>query len=87
MDRQFDCVDVIFKSKDKELFYLYSSENEYSEEEWTSYSVKIGANEGWYTGTYKERYDGSTKDYQAADEQEIKEILSNITDFWIRGEF
>lgn len=46
MDRQFDCVDVIFKSKDKELFYLYSSENEYSEEEWTSYSVKIGANEG-----------------------------------------
>ncbi len=77
MSDQFEREDIIFKSGNKQIFYLAS---QYPTAEWTSYSVKINDANGWYVGSFQGNHSPAT-------ETEMKEVLSDVTDFWIRGEF
>lgn len=78
MSNQFEAADVIFRNGDKQVTYKHNSSN-YPGSDWTSYAMKINANQGWLKGDY----DSSV----SATEADIKEVLSNVTAFWIRGEF
>lgn len=77
MSDQFESEDIIFKSDDKQIFYLIS-ENPTSD--WTPYSIEITNNGQWYYGSFED-------DKVVATEAQIKDVLSNVTEFWIRGEF
>lgn len=77
MSDQFDREDIIFKSDNKQIFYLVT---EYPTDEWTSYSVKINEANGWYVGTFQGQNSPAT-------EADMKEVLSNVKALWIRGEF
>lgn len=76
MSDQFESEDVIFKSDDKQIYYLIP---EYPTSEWTPYSIDIKNNGNWYYG--------SLNNSTIATEAQIKDVLSNVTEFWIRGEF
>lgn len=78
LSNQFKNSDIIFKNGDKQITYTYGEDN-YPRTEWTSYIVNISAGNGWLKGDYN-----ST---EVATEADIKEVLNNVTDFWIRGEF
>lgn len=78
MSDQFEREDIIFRNGDKQITYVHSVED-YPGLEWTSYSVKIGFGQNWLKGDYNSG--------ELATEADIKEVLSNVTDFWIRGEF
>lgn len=74
---QFDAEDIIFKSGSKQIYFII---DQFPNETWTNYSVSIDESSNWYTGTFKGTHAKASK-------AEIKEVLSNVTDFWIRGEF
>ncbi|PJX22822.1 hypothetical protein CAP47_07300 [Psychroflexus sp. S27] len=76
MSDQFESEDIIFKSDEKQIFYLIS---EYPTSDWTPYSIEIMDNGQWYYGSFDEN--------TIATEAQIKDVLSNVTEFWIRGEF
>lgn len=78
MSKQFEREDILIKSGDQQIFYQIST---FPAEEWTDYSVKIDENSGWRYGTFKNN--NST----AATKAQIEDVLSNVTKFWIRGEF
>lgn len=77
MSDQFESEDIIFKSNDKQIFYLIS---EYPTSDWTPYSIEIANNGQWYYGSFE-------GERSIATEAQIKDVLSNVTEFWIRGEF
>jgi hypothetical protein len=77
MSDQFENEDITFKSGDQQIFYQIAN---YPTENWTDYSVKIDENSGWYYGTIDGEYTVATK-------AQIEEVLSNVTGFWIRGEY
>lgn len=78
MKKQFEKADIIFKNGSDEIYYLHDS-NKYPGPDWTHYSVKISAGNGWFKGKYKSEVEAS--------EADIKKVLSNVTEFHIRGEF
>lgn len=78
MSNQFESGDVIFESGDKKITYVHSPQN-FPTLEWTSYSIPIQPGSGWLKG----EYDSGV----LASEAEIKDVLSNVTEFRIRGEF
>ncbi len=75
---QFLAADIIFKSGEKSIYYKVEN---YPNATWTDYSVRIDENSGWH-------YDinGNGTEPLATKEQ-IQSVLSNVTDFWIRGEY
>ncbi len=77
MSDQFEYEDIVFKNGDQQIYYEVSS---YPTENWTPYSVKIDENSGW-------RYGTSEGENSTATKTQIDMVLSNITAFWIRGEF
>ncbi|MGV8814998.1 MAG: laminin B domain-containing protein [Gelidibacter sp.] len=78
MSRQFVSDDIIFQNGNNQITYIFDKEN-YPGKNWTEYEVKISADQGWFKGGYNSKVQ--------ATEAEIKAILSNITQFSIRGEF
>jgi len=78
MSDQFEYDDIVFKNGDNQITYVHSPEN-YPTENWTDYSVKISAGNGWLKGAYDSEV--------MASEADIKTVLSNVTEFSIRGEF
>lgn len=72
MSRQFGSDDIIFKNGNDQIIYTHDP-TKYRGKEWTHYNIKINADHGWFKGGYKSN--------------DIKAILSNITQFSIRGEF
>lgn len=78
MSRQFVSDDIIFKNGNDQITYVHDKKD-YPGKEWTDYSVKISADNGWFKGGYNSKV--------MATEADIKAILSNITQFSIRGEF
>lgn len=78
MSRQFVSDDIILKNGNDQITYIFDK-TEYPGKNWTDYEVKISADQGWFKGGY-------TSKVQAT-EAEIKAVLSNITQFSIRGEF
>lgn len=88
VSNQFEYEDIVFKSNEKQLFYKHASTSDFPKKDWTNYSITISANtSGWFIGNYKDRYNGPELDYEKATEADMKAILSNLTEFWIRGEF
>lgn len=77
MSDQFEREDIIFKSDEQQIYYEIAT---YLTEDWTNYSVKIDENNAWRYGDHQGENTLATK-------AQIKEVLSNVTDFWIRGEF
>ena len=78
MSRQFASDDIIFKNGNDQITYVHDKK-EYPGEDWTDYNVKISTDHGWFKGGYTSKV--------LATEADIKAILSNITQFSIRGEF
>ena len=78
MSRQFESDDIIFKNGNDQITYVYDKK-EYPDKEWTDYTVKISTDHGWFKGGYTSKV--------MATESDIKAVLSNITQFSIRGEF
>ena len=76
MSDQREKEDIFFKSGSKQVFFLLDS---FPKTTWTNYSIKIDTTAAWYTGSINSK----TK----ASKQDIMEVLENVTDFWIRGEF
>ncbi|MGO3260394.1 MAG: laminin B domain-containing protein [Mesonia sp.] len=77
MSNQFAREDIIFKSDEQQIYYEIAT---YPTADWTNYSVKIDESSAWRYGTFEGENTLATK-------AQIKEVLSNVTDFWIRGEF
>lgn len=65
--------DVVLKSGDKKIYHRIA---QFPDSTWTHYTLRIEENSGW-----------RIKNNREATEGEIREILDNITDFWIRGEY
>ncbi|MCX7546891.1 hypothetical protein OS188_02880 [Xanthomarina sp. F1114] len=78
MDNQFENADIIFRNGSDQITYVHAL-TDYPTSEWTDYSLKISTESGWLKGDF----DSGTP----ATEAEIKAILSNVTEFSIRGEF
>lgn len=78
ISNQFASDDIIFKNGNDQITFVYDKED-YPGNEWTDYEVKISTDNNWLKGGYKSNV--------PATEEEIKAILSNITQFSIRGEF
>ena len=78
MSKQFLSDDIVIKNGNDQISYIYDKKD-FPSKKWTNYSVKISAEQGWFKGGY-------TSNVQAT-ETDIKAILSNITQFSIRGEF
>lgn len=74
---QFESDDIIFRNGDLQITYVHKKAD-YPGEEWTNYKVKISKNY-WLKGEYNSGI--------MATESEIKAVLSNVTQFSIRGEF
>ncbi|WP_310992844.1 laminin B domain-containing protein [Aequorivita marina] len=75
-NNQFDSPDVVLTNGENEIFYLVK---DYPDTTWTHYEVKIDAEQEWFYGAYKDR--------EVATEAQIKQVLSNLDKFWIRGEY
>ena len=71
----FENKDVIFKSGDR-MIYFQMNKTEHPRSAWTHYAVQIKANSGW-----------KNQNGNIATEAEMRNVLSNVTEFWIRGEF
>lgn len=80
MTRQFSSTDVIFRNDDQQVYYLF---DEYPGKEWTLYSIKINDLDNWYVGEFSKNEEERIK----ATEEDIKDVLSNVTEFLIRGEY
>lgn len=78
MSNQFEFDDIVFRNGELQITYVHGSAN-YPTKEWTSYAIPIKAGNGWLLGDYD-------SDVMAT-ETDMKEVLSNVTEFWIRGEF
>ncbi len=78
MSNQFEFDDILFRNGDLQITYLHDQSN-YPTGEWTPYSIPIKSGSGWLLGDYQSS--------EIATEEDIKEVLSNVTEFWIRGEF
>lgn len=78
MKNQFERDDIIFRNGSDQITYVHNPDD-YPGPEWTNYSVKITAGNGWLKGKYNSGVN--------ATEEEIKAVLSNLTEFSIRGEF
>lgn len=78
ISRQFASDDIILANGNDQITYIHQKDD-YPWKEWTHYEVKISADSGWFKGGYKSNV--------AATEDDIKAILSNLTQFSIRGEF
>lgn len=70
--------DIVFKSGNEQITYVHGFDN-FPGADWTQYSITISAGSQWLKGDYNS---GVT-----ATEAEIKAVLSNVTEFLIRGEF
>ena len=78
MINQFLAADIIFKSGEKSIYYQVAN---FPNATWTDYSVRINENSGWHYGEY------SNGTEPLATKEQILSVLSNVTDFWIRGEY
>lgn len=78
MSNQFLRGDVIFRSGEKTIYYQIAN---FPNATWTDYSVRINENSGWQYG----EYDNGNE--PLATKEQIQSVLSNVTDFWIRGEY
>lgn len=103
VERQFDNIDiVILGSNGNSIFYDYDldSVHNYPNTEWVSYKIPIMENSIWrFSGklsnkniTYIESENGMDigeviLESTIAKEEQIKNILSNIKNIYIRGEF
>lgn len=76
MNSQFKNNDIIFKNGEKKISYQFKS---YPGEDWTAYSVPIHEDSGWMKGNFDSE--------KPATKADIKAVLSNMTEFWIRGEY
>jgi len=76
---QFESADIIFRNGTDQITYVYSDPSKYPTDEWTDYSINISAGNGWLKGAYDSGVE--------ATEADIKAVLSNVTEFSIRGEF
>lgn len=72
---QFQNKDIIFKSPNSLIYYEYEME-EYPKDTWTHYAIKIEANKGW-----------KKENGNPASSYDIKNVLKNLTEFSIRGEY
>lgn len=73
---QYTKADIIIKNGDKWMSYALSK---YPDTSWTYYKVKINDQSGWIKGDLESGMPAS-KSY-------IDSVLSNVTGFFIRGEF
>lgn len=76
-DRSFDDADIIIASDNNKIYFVVDN---YPDTTWTHYKVKIDADANWYDGNYSKSGKRATAD-------QIKSVLSNVTKFWIRGEY
>lgn len=82
MDYQFEYYDVAFISGDKMIFQVMD-ESKYPKDTWTKYSFKIEENKGWMYVDDKDYYSYG----EPATKAQMQAVLSNVTDFMIRGEY
>ncbi|MDQ7917945.1 laminin B domain-containing protein [Mesonia sp. MT50] len=73
---QFENNDVIFKNGEKKITYAFKN---YPKQDWTAYSIPIDADNNWMKGNFNNE--------MPATKEDIKAVLSNVTEFWIRGEY
>lgn len=78
MSDQFQAADIVFSNGEQKITYVHGEDN-YPSAEWTDYSIPISAESNWIKGDYDSGI--------FATEAEIKAVLTNVTEFIIRGEF
>ncbi len=78
MSDQRQEADIVFRNGDKIITYVHRPED-YPGSNWTPYAIPISTGNGWFKG----HYDSGV----VATETDMKEVLSNVTEFVIRGEF
>lgn len=74
-DNFFENKDVIFRNGSKMIYYE-KNKTEYPNSSWTHYAIRINGNSGW-----------KNQNGTPATVQEIQSVLSNVTEFLIRGEY
>lgn len=78
MSNQFNYNDIIFRNGNDQITYVHNP-SEYPTIDWKHYSVKIDVSGTWLKGAYNSGIE--------ATEADIRAVLSNVTEFSIRGEF
>lgn len=76
MRSQFKNNDIVLKNGENKITYTFKN---FPGKDWTAYSIPINAENGWIKGNFDSE--------EMATKADIKAVLSNITEFWIRGEY
>ena len=92
----FDDFDVVLAGNGITLGYYFASPRDPGTNTWTSYKVQLGETAGWVKisdydyNTFGANFDSSTLSFTGLTEPsqaEFQSVLSNLTQFLIRGEF
>ena len=73
---QYEWADLIFRNGNQQISFKLKK---YPGKQWTDYTIKIDENNGWLKGDYDSNIQATKAD--------IDFVLSNVTAFWIRGEY
>jgi len=73
---QFEDEDIILEGNGNRIYYKYESPTEFPDTTWTRYSVKLDETANWFK-----------ESGEAASNADITNVLSNVTNLYIRGEF
>lgn len=76
-DSQFDSPDVILESNDTRLGHDFGNASTHPGTDWTGYEVSLSADDGWT----------NLETDEPATQEEFDEVLSNLNEIWIRGEY